>query len=293
MSWQEFPDEIAGIPVEIPLADWVDSAVDWLLITFNVFFDNLSSIILNWLLLPIQDFLNFIPWPVFLLAIAVGAWFSTRSKLTTVVLVLLMTMIGTFGYWTLTMTTLSIIIASVIIAVLIGLPVGILAAQNQTVNTILRPILDGMQTMPAFVYLIPALMFFGLGLVPAVIATVIYATPPLIRLTILGIQGVSMSAVEAAQAYGATSWQVLSDVKLPLALPAIMAGMNQTTMMALAMVVIASMIGAGGVGLEVLTAINRIQPGHGAEAGLTIVAMAIIIDRITQGFATRYEESTT
>jgi glycine betaine/proline transport system permease protein len=200
-------------------------------------------------------------------------------------------MVGSFGYWQLAMSTLAIIFASVLISLLIGLPLGVLAARSDTADTILRPILDGAQTMPAFVYLIPAMMFFGLGMVPAVIATVTYAVPPLIRLTNLGIRTVTQSAVEAATAYGATSRQVLRDVQLPLALPSIMAGVNQTTMMALAMVVIASMIGARGVGEEVLISINRIDPGRGAEAGLSIVALAIIIDRITQGFANQYRES--
>lgn len=287
MTWTEFPED-----VRIPLADWVNRLVNWLLVTFESVFDGISEVIL-WILLRIQDFLLFVPWPVMLLAIAVGAWVSTRSKLTTIVLVLLLAMIGTFGFWDLAMITLAIIVASVLISVIIGLPIGILTAQNDRAETAIRPILDGMQTMPSFVYLIPAMMFFGLGKVPAVIATVVYSVPPLIRLTNLGIRRVTPSAIEAADAYGATSMQVLRDVKLPLALPSIMAGLNQTTMMALAMVVIASMIGAGGVGEEVLLAIQRINAGHGTEAGLSIVALAIVIDRITQGFAKRYEESIT
>lgn len=287
MTWTEFPED-----VRIPLADWVNRLVNWLLVTFESVFDGISEVIL-WILLRIQDFLLFVPWPVMLLAIAVGAWVSTRSKLTTIVLVLLLAMIGTFGFWDLAMITLAIIVASVLISVIIGLPIGILTAQNDRAETAIRPILDGMQTMPSFVYLIPAMMFFGLGKVPAVIATVVYSVPPLIRLTSLGIRRVTPSAIEAADAYGATSMQVLRDVKLPLALPSIMAGLNQTTMMALAMVVIASMIGAGGVGEEVLLAIQRINAGHGTEAGLSIVALAIVIDRITQGFAKRYEESIT
>lgn len=287
MTWTEFPED-----VRIPLADWVNRLVNWLLVTFESVFDGISEVIL-WILLRIQDFLLFVPWPVMLLAIALGAWVSTRSKLTTIVLVLLLGMIGTFGFWDLAMITLAIIVASVLISVIIGLPIGILTAQNDRAETAIRPILDGMQTMPSFVYLIPAMMFFGLGKVPAVIATVVYSVPPLIRLTSLGIRRVTPSAIEAADAYGATSMQVLRDVKLPLALPSIMAGLNQTTMMALAMVVIASMIGAGGVGEEVLLAIQRINAGHGTEAGLSIVALAIVIDRITQGFAKRYEESIT
>lgn len=286
-----FPTEIFGVDIEIPLASWVDRGVDWTLIEFNTIFDQISRFILQRVLLPIEKFLVGIPWPVFLATTGILAWFSTRSKLATVMLVVLMMLIGSFGYWELTMITLAIIIASVILSLAIGLPLGILAAQYDRFNAIIRPILDGMQTMPSFVYLIPAMMFFGLGKVPAVIATVVYAVPPLIRLTTLGIKGVSAAAVEAAESYGATRGQILRDVEVPLALPAIMAGVNQTTMMALAMVVIAALVGAGGVGGEVLLALNRIDAGRGFEAGLSIVALAIVIDRITQGFAKRYEES--
>ncbi|MFW6074694.1 MAG: ABC transporter permease [Chloroflexota bacterium] len=288
---EEFPEEIGGLTLDWPLANWVDDGVSWLLQTFGDVFDAISTFTLQQLLLPTEDFLTAIPWPVFLAAVAILAFVSTRSIVPTVVLTALMFMIGTFGFWDLAMITLAIIIISVFIALLIGLPIGILAAQSDKLNAFLRPILDGMQTMPSFVYLIPAMMFFGLGKVPAVMATVIYAVPPLIRLTTLGIRGVSQSAIEAAEAYGATRGQILRDVELPLALPAIMAGVNQTTMMALAMVVIASLVGAAGLGEEVLLAINRIEAGRGFEAGLSIVALAVIIDRITQGFAKRYEES--
>lgn len=283
--FNEFPDAI-----DIPLAGWINSLVSWLLTTFGGIFDQISMRTLD-LLLNIESFLTWLPWPAVILAVAIGAWFSTRSKLTTVVLVALMLMIGTFGYWVIAMETLAVIITAVVIALAIGLPLGVLVTRNEYFATFMRPILDGMQTMPSFVYLIPALMFFGLGKVPAVFATVTYAVPPLIRLTDLGIRSVSNSAIEAAEAYGATSGQILKEVELPLALPAIMTGVNQTTMMALAMVVIASMVGAGGLGQEVLLAINRIDAGRGAEAGLCIVALAIVIDRITQGFAKRYEES--
>lgn len=281
----EFPEE-----VRIPLAGWVNGLVAWMLATFSEFFDGITTVVL-WTILHTENILMGIPWPFIILAVIAGAWFSTRSILTTALLAALMFMIGSFGFWNLAMMTLAIIIASVVISLLLGLPTGILVARNESVAAAVRPVLDGMQTMPAFVYLIPAMMFFGLGKVPAVFATVVYAVPPLIRLTDLGIRGVASSAIEAAEAYGATPGQILQEVQLPLAMPAIMAGVNQTTMMALAMVVIASMIGAAGLGQEVLLAINRIDPGRGAEAGLSIVALAIVIDRITQGFARRYEES--
>jgi len=202
--------------------------------------------------------------------------------------------IGMLGYWDLAMMTLALIFAAVLISLAIGLPTGILMARNDRFASLLKPVLDAMQTMPSFVYLIPALMFFGLGKVPAVFATIIYAVPPVIRLTNVGIRGVPQSVVEAARAFGATSRQILFEVQLPLAFPSIMVGINQTTMMALAMVVIASMIGARGLGMEVLLAINRIEVGRGFEAGLSIVLLAIMIDRITHAFAARqqYTEST-
>ncbi|MFO7272190.1 ABC transporter permease [Sphaerobacter thermophilus] len=283
--WNEFPEQI-----DIPLANWVNRLVSWLLVTFGDVFDAISTATL-WILLRVESAFTAIPWPVMLVLVAVAGALSTRSKLTTVMLVALMVMVGAFGYWHLAMLTLSIIVTSVVISVAIGLPLGILAARSDRAETIMRPLLDGAQTMPSFVYLVPALMFFGLGKVPAVMATVIYAMPPMIRLTSLGIRTVTEAAIEAAEAYGATPRQILFDVQLPLALPTIMAGVNQTTMMALAMVVIASMIGTTTVGSEVLMAIQRIDPGRGAEAGLTIVALAIVIDRITQGFAKRYERS--
>lgn len=205
---------------------------------------------------------------------------------------LLLTTIGVFGLWGVAMQTLSIIIVAVIISLAVGIPAGILMAVSDRANTWFTPMLDAMQTMPSFVYLIPALMFFGLGKVPAVLATFIYAVPPVQRLTNLGIRQVSESVQEAAQAFGATPWQLMKEVRLPLALPSILAGINQTTMMALAMVVICSMIGGGGLGEEVLKAVNRIDVGKGFEAGWAIVVLAIVIDRISQGFAKKWDIST-
>lgn len=197
--------------------------------------------------------------------------------------------IGLFGLWTVTMKTLAIIIASVAISLLLGIPLGIAMAESNRFNFILTPLLDAMQTMPSFVYLIPALMFFDLGKVPAIVATVIYALPPVIRLTNLGIRQVSATIQEAALAFGATRWQLMREVRLPLAMPSIMAGINQTTMMALAMVIIASMIGAGGVGEKVLIATNHLAVGDGFEAGWAIVVLAILIDRLTQALAQKWK----
>ncbi len=281
----EFPEII-----QIPMAEWIDAIVSWMLSNWAAFFDFVGEVIL-WVLLRIEMFLLWLPWFVIVLAIGLLAWRVMRSWLAGLLMVAFFIVIGSFGYWDLAMMTLSIIIASVIISLVLGLPTGILMARNNRVQTILKPILDAMQTMPSFVYLIPALMFFGLGKVPAVFATVIYAVPPVIRLTNVGIRQVSESVVEAARAFGSSSRQILFEVQLPLAVPSIMVGVNQTTMMALAMVVICSMIGARGLGLEVLVAINRIEVGRGFEAGLSIVFLAIIIDRLTNAMAAKQEKS--
>jgi len=190
-----------------------------------------------------------------------------------------------FGMLDLAMNTLAIVITATILCVAFGLPMGILGAKSDLFDRIQRPILDMMQTLPSFVYLIPALMLFGLGKTPAVIATMIYAIPPIIRLTNLGIRQVDPQVLEAGHAFGATGWQTLRKIQIPLALPTILAGMNQTIMMALAMVVIASMIGAVTLGIPVLNGIARVEVGRGFVGGISIVFMAIVLDRVTQGFA--------
>ncbi len=186
--------------------------------------------------------------------------------------------------WKETVTTLALVIGSSLVALAIGIPIGIAMARSDTVEAIARPVLDLMQTMPPFVYLIPAAIFFGLGKVPGAIATLIFAMPPAVRLTNLGIRQVSREHVEAGQAFGCTDRQLLFKVQLPLAMPSIMAGINQTLMLALSMVVIASMIGAGGLGNTVLTGIQRLNVGLGFEGGLGVVLLAILLDRITQSF---------
>ena len=279
----EFPEWLT-----IPLADWVDEIMHWVLTNWGGFFDAVGDVILQ-MLLGIEKFLLLIPWFVIVLFVFVIGWWTMRRWWAGLILAVMLAIIGTFGYWDLAMMTLAIIITSVIISLVIGIPTGILMARSDRIEAIIKPQLDAMQTMPSFVYLIPALMLFGLGKVPAVFATVIYAVPPVIRLTNVGIRQVSHSVIEAAQAFGSSSRQILFDVQLPLAIPSIMVGINQTTMMALAMVVIASMIGARGLGLEVLLAINRIEVGRGFEAGLSIVLLAIIIDRITHAMAARQQ----
>ena len=283
----EFPEFI-----RLPLADWIDAIMSWVLHNWSAFFDAIGGAIL-YVLLNTERFLLWLPWIAVVVVVGLVAWRVMRSWVAALVMVAFLVLIGSFGYWDLAMKTLAIIIAAVILSLGMGIPTGIIMARNNRVESILKPVLDAMQTMPSFVYLIPALMLFGLGKVPAVFATVIYAVPPVIRLTNVGIRQVPPSVVEAAQAFGSNSRQTLFEVQLPLAIPSIMVGVNQTTMMALAMVVIASMIGATGLGLEVLISINRIEIGRGFEAGLSIVLLAIIIDRITHALAARQEYTVT
>lgn len=199
----------------------------------------------------------------------------------------LLCVIGVLGLWDAGMQTLALMIMAAGLSVVIGIPLGVLMARVDWLRAGMLPVLDVMQTMPSFVYLIPVVMLFGLGKIPAIIATVIYAVPPLIRLTDLGIRLVDREVLEAARAFGANPRQQLFGVQLPLALPNIMAGINQTTMMALSMVVIASMIGARGLGYEVLLGINRLEVGRGLLAGLGIVVLAVLFDRITQSYGQR------
>lgn len=274
--------------LEFHVADYVNDFIDWLVTNGSVVFETISSVILS-LLLAVHNLLNVTPWWVIVGIVIFGAWLATKKITLPIVLGVLLTIIGIFGLWALAMETLALVITAVVFSIAIGIPLGVLMAQFNRFATILKPLLDAMQTMPSFVHLIPAMMLFGLGKVPAVLATMIYAIPPVIRLTNLGIRQVPKQVQEAAKAYGATNKQLLKEVRLPLALPTILAGVNQTTMMALAMVVIASMIGARGLGQEVLLAINRVDVGKGFEAGISIVILAIVIDRITQGIAKRWQ----
>ncbi|GBF32593.1 L-proline glycine betaine ABC transport system permease protein ProW [Desulfocucumis palustris] len=274
--------------LQFHIASYIDVFVKWLTVEWGSTFNVLTNLILL-LLLKIQSGLMFVPWWLWIAAVAAIRWLQTRRLVKTAGLIILLMAIGVFGLWAEAMETLAIVITSVTIAFAISIPLGIAMAESDRINAVATPLLDAMQTMPSFVYLIPALMLFGLGKVPAVIATLIYAVPPLVRLTNLGIRQVSASVQEAAGAFGATRWQIMREVRLPLAMPSILAGLNQTTMMALAMVVIASMIGAGGLGEKVLISINRIAVGNGFEAGFAVVALAIVIDRTTQGLARRWQ----
>jgi len=270
---------------------FIDNIVEWIVINWDPFFSLINKVLLHGILLPLEKYFLWLPWWSIPVITGLLAWRTVSLKfgLTSVAFLLLISLAGLLD---LASQTLAITLTSAMICVIIGLPLGIIAARSDRFNNTIRPILDGMQTMPSFVYLIPALMLFGIGRVPAVIATCIYAVPPIIRLTSLGIRQVDSSVVEASKSFGTTAWQLLSKVQIPMAMPTILAGLNQTIMMALAMVVIASMIGAAGMGTEILLGISRLQVGRGVLAGMGIVFMAIILDRISQGFANRPGSST-
>lgn len=261
----------------------IDEAVDWLTVEISWLFDGLSSVV-AYALVTIEDVLKWIPWPTVVVALAVLSFAVGRWRMMGFTLFALL-FVGFMDLWENTIDTIALMVVAVFISVGVGLPLGVLAARNRVADNLMRPILDGMQTMPSFVYLLPGLLFFGLGKPAGIFATLIYAVPPVIRLTNLGIRQVSAEAVEAAHAFGTTPFQLLMKVQIPMALPTIMAGINQTTMMALAMVTIASMVAAGGLGDNVLRALQKNQPGNGAIAGLAIVFLAIIIDRLTQSVA--------
>lgn len=275
-----FPDSI-----RFNIGIYVQNFVHWLENHFGVVFTAIGNFVLH-ILLYIQEFLLWLPWWAIILIIFLLGW-RLRTFTMGVILAILLFLIGTFSLWDHMIMTLAVVLTAVIIALVIGIPIGIFMAYGTKFEAVMKPILDFMQTMPAFVYLIPAMIFFGLGDVPAIFATLIYCAPPVIRLTNLAIRGVSKEMIEAAQSFGSSRWQMLSKVQLPQALPTIMTGANQTTMMALAMVVISSMVGAKGLGEDVLRAINHINIAKGFEAGISIVFLAIIIDRLTIGIANR------
>lgn len=264
-----------------PLEKWTNHFVDqWLLPNLSGFFDQISKV-LSALVNGVTYLLTVIPPEILVIILILLAWkFAGKGMALFTLLGTLF--IGSVDLWVEAMQTFSIIIVSTFISILIGIPVGIFSALNRTVDQIVRPILDFMQTLPSFVYLIPAILLFGLGNVPAVIATFIFAAPPAVRMTSLGIRQVPSDVVEASKAFGTTSKQLLFKVQIPLALPTIMAGVNQSIMLALSMAVVASMIGAPGLGTTVLTGISTVNVGLGLTGGLAIVVLAILLDRITQ-----------
>jgi glycine betaine/proline transport system permease protein len=266
----------------------VNAFVEWLIVDHGDTFETFANAILV-VLVGIESALRAAPPWLILLAIAAAAYAVSRRPIFTAVLVVLTWLIGCLGLWEQAMQTIAIVLVSVAIAVIIGIPIGVLLARSRRARAAVLPFLDLMQTIPSFVYLIPAAMLFGLGKVPAVLATVVYAMPPLIRLTDLGLRQVEHEVIEASRSFGATRRQMLFGVELPLALPTIMQGINQTTMAALSMVVIASMIGARGLGETVLLGLQRSDPGTGVIGGIAIVILAVVLDRVTQAFGRRLQ----
>ncbi|NLJ72966.1 MAG: ABC transporter permease subunit [Syntrophomonadaceae bacterium] len=264
----------------IPLAHWTDVAIDYLTLNYR---DTTKAIakFLETIIIGIRDFLLVVPPELIIIIVALIAW-RLAGKRTALFSVIGLFFIYNIQLWQGTMHTLAMVISGVSLCILLGVPIGILAAKNKTVNSIVTPILDFMQTLPAFVYLLPAIPFFGLGVVPAVITTLIFAMPPVIRLTSLGLRQVPEELIELGKSFGATFFQMLFKIELPLARSTILAGINQCIMLSLSMVVIAAMIGAKGLGGEVWTAIQTLNMGKGFEAGIAIVILAIILDRITQ-----------
>ena len=269
--------------------DTINVGVKWITREAAWLFGGITTIV-DYALIYIEKVLSWIPWPALvvglvLLAFAMGRW--SLAIFTGLALLY----IGFMDLWLPAIETIALIVVAVAVCMAIGLPLGVLGARNRMADNLMRPILDGMQTMPSFVYLLPGILFFGLGKPAGIFATLIYAAPPVIRLTNLGIRQVSGETVEAARSFGASPRQVLTKVQIPMALPTIMAGINQTTMMALAMVTIASLVAAGGLGEPVLRALQKNDAGFGAIAGLAIVFLAIVIDRLTQAAARSRQES--
>ena len=274
--------------IDLNIGSIFEAVITWLKTNLDVVFDIITEVV-SFLLDTFTNILLF-PHPIILIIIlAALAWWVAKKGVGIFTLIGFF-LITTMGLWESTMETLSLVITAVIIALAIGIPVGIWASKNNVVDKVVRPILDFMQTLPAFVYLIPAVLFFKLGQVPGVIATLIFSLPPAVRLTNLGIRQVPVNVREAAIAFGSTNGQMLFKVELPTALPTILAGVNQTIMLALSMVVIAGMIGAGGLGNVVLKGITQLKIGLGFEGGLAIVILAIFLDRVTQALGTKSQE---
>lgn len=264
----------------IPLDGWVENGLDWVVTNFRPFFTAIKLPI-EALLNGVDGLLNAAPAPLIIMIFVLLAWQLASGRLAIGALISL-PIIGAIGAWQEAMTTLSLVLTAVFFCALIGIPAGIWMSRSERVNSVVRPILDAMQTTPAFVYLVPIVMLFGIGNVPGVVVTIIFSVPPVIRLTNLGIRQVPGDLIEAAHSFGVSKRQLLTRVQLPLAMSTIMAGVNQTLMLCLSMVVIASMISVGGLGLMVLRGIGRLDIGLATVGGVGIVILAIILDRLTQ-----------
>lgn len=273
-----------GIFIPFSLEEWINKVFNGVVQQYGAFFQSVTDFLLTWALIPLETALKSCPPLVILAVIASITWGGTKRIVPVLGLTAMLYLIGCFGLWDKLLQTLAIMLLSTILIVLIGLPIGIFMSRSRLLRYILTPVLDMMQTMPTFVYMIPVLMLFGLGKIPAIIATVVYALPPLVRLTDLGIRQVPSDMIEAGDSFGCTNTQKLFRIQLPLARAAIMAGINQSIMMALGMVVIASMIGARGLGEDVLNGINNLDIGKGLQSGVAIVFLAIIFDRISQSY---------
>ena len=269
----------------IPLEEWVEDFVYWLVLNHRDIFQAIKAPI-ELCLEGFEWFFTFLHPVVVIVLFAYAAWRFVGKK-TTVFTILSLLLIGYLGLWEETMITLAMVISSVFFCAIAGIPLGIMSGRSDRFELFLRPALDAMQTIPPFVYLVPVVMLFSIGTVSGILATIVFALPPIVRLTSLGIRQVHPELIEAALAFGATPWQVLRKVQFPLALPSIMAGLNQTLMMALSMVVIAALIGAGGLGNPVVQGLNTLEIGLATIGGLAIVLLAMVLDRITQGFAKR------
>lgn len=277
------------ISAKIPIGAWMETIIDWMTANFAPFFQAIKTG-LNSTIDGIYWLLSSLPLVVFVVLAVLLAW-RVAGRGIAIFTGIGLLLIHNLGLWPQTMLTLSLVGTSTLIALIIGLPLGILMGKNDPANKILRPVLDFMQTMPAFVYLIPAVYFFDLGSVPGAVATIIFAMPPVVRLTNLGIRQVPKDVVEAAKSFGATSSQLLFKVQLPLAVPTVLAGLNQTIMLALSMVVISAMIGAEGLGKTVYEGITQLRIGKGFEGGLAVVILAMLLDRITQCLGKRDKRS--
>ncbi len=264
---------------KIPIGSWMESFVDWLTANADFIFDAIS-ITLEWLILTVVELLVWLPPSVPILAAGAIAWLLHRSVPLVIFVVAALLLILNLGYWQEMLETLVLVLTATTISIMFGVPIGILAAHKPWLYTILRPILDLMQTIPTFVYLIPTLVLFGLGVVPGLISTIIFAIAAPIRLTYLGISKVPGDLIEAGRAFGATPFKLLYKVELPAAMPSIMAGITQCIMLSLSMVVISALVGADGLGKPVVRALNTVNISQGFEAGLAIVLVAIILDRI-------------
>jgi glycine betaine/proline transport system permease protein len=264
---------------KIPVGQWAKWVVDWLQANGAVVFDGMASVmttLIDGLLWLLQT-----PHPLIITALAVAlAWYLQRSWRICLLVLLSFLFIINQGYWEAVTQSLTLVLSSCVVCMAIGVPIGIYAAHRPAFYQVLQPILDLMQTLPTFVYLIPAIVFFGIGMVPGLIATVIFVLPAPIRLTYLGVSSTPQNLLEAADAFGATGWQKLYKVELPYALPQIMAGLNQTIMLSLSMVVIAALVGANGLGVPVVRALNQVNTALGFESGFVIVVVAIMLDRM-------------